>query len=156
ASFVVGANIDFVRAIRFASDAEDASREAARRFGSFGAAPKPIVAYVHGAALGGGFELSLACTASVATDDEATVLGLPEVKLGLVPAATGLSRVAERAGLRVALDLGMTGRNVRPKKALRLGLVDDVVPATVGLDVACELALRLAAEPSLIKKLRKK
>jgi 3-hydroxyacyl-CoA dehydrogenase / enoyl-CoA hydratase / 3-hydroxybutyryl-CoA epimerase len=155
-SFVVGANIDFVRGIKFSADAEEASREVARRFRALAHGRKPIVAYVHGAALGGGFELSLACTASIATDDPATVLGLPEVKLGLVPAANGLFRVAERAGLRVALDLGMTGKNVRPKKALKLGLVDDVVAEPTGLEVACALASRLAREPGLVRVLEKK
>jgi len=156
-TFVVGANIDFVRAVRFAQDAEEASREAAKRFGRLGKGPKPVVAYVHGAALGGGFELSLACNASVVSDDAKTVLGLPEVKLGLVPAANGLFRIAERAGLRVALDLGMTGRNLRPKKALKLGLVDDVVPAAVGLETACALALKLAGDSKVeSRKLRRK
>jgi 3-hydroxyacyl-CoA dehydrogenase/enoyl-CoA hydratase/3-hydroxybutyryl-CoA epimerase len=155
-SFLVGANIDFVRSIRFAQDAEEASREVGKRFGRLGTGKKPVVAYVHGPALGGGFELSLACTASIATDDPKTVLGLPEVKLGLIPAANGLFRVAERAGLRVALDLGMTGRNVRPKKAKKLGLVDDVVPAAVGLVAAITLAAKLASDPSFKKTLVKK
>ena len=155
-SFLVGANIDFVRSIRFAQDAEEASREVARRFARLGTSAKPVVAYVHGAALGGGFELSLACTASIASDDPKTVLGLPEVKLGLVPAANGLFRVAERAGLRVALDLGMTGRSLRAKEALRLGLVDDVVPAPVGLETAVALALRLAGDPKLARSLARK
>jgi len=155
-SFLVGANIDFVRSIRFAQDAEDASREIARRFARLGTCGKPVVAYVHGPALGGGFEISLACAASVASDDPKTVLGLPEVKLGLIPAANGLLRVAERAGLRVALDLGMTGRSLRAKKALQLGLVDDVVPAPVGIDTAAALALRLANEPKLARALARK
>ncbi|MBX3197825.1 MAG: enoyl-CoA hydratase/isomerase family protein [Labilithrix sp.] len=155
-SFVVGANIDFVRSIRFALDAEEASREVARRFERLGAGPKPVVAYVHGTALGGGFELALACTASVATEDAKTALGLPEVKLGLLPAANGLLRIAERAGLRVALDLGLTGKRLRPAAALRLGLVDDVVPAAVGLDTAVRLASRLAEEPGHARALAKK
>ncbi|MBX3204409.1 MAG: enoyl-CoA hydratase/isomerase family protein [Labilithrix sp.] len=155
-SFLAGANIDFVRSIRFAQDAEEASREVARRFERLGTGPKPVVAYVHGSALGGGFELALACTAAVATDDPKTTLGLPEVKLGLIPAANGLFRVAERAGLRVALDLGTTGRSLRPKAALRLGLVDDVVPVTSGLETAVRFALRLADEPGHARSLAKK
>ena len=151
-SFLVGANIDFVRAIRFARDAEEASREASKRFARLGQGPKPVVAYVHGPALGGGFELSLACTATVASDDPKTVLGLPEVKLGLIPAANGLLRIAERAGLRVAMDLGLTGKNLRPKKAKKLGLIDEIVPAPVGLDAACAYALRLAEKPTKKKK----
>lgn len=143
-SFLVGANIDFVSTIRFAKDAEDASRDVSRRFVQMGSGPKPVVACVHGPALGGGFEMALACRATVVSDDPKTVLGLPEVKLGLMPAANGLLRVAERAGLRVAVDVGLTGKNLRPRKALDLGLVDEVVPPAIVLECACELGLRLA------------
>lgn len=144
-SFLAGANIEYVRNIRFAKDAEVAAAEVGRRFATIGSGPKPVVACVHGLALGGGFELSLACTATVASDHPKTVLGLPEVKLGLMPAANGLLRVAERAGLQVAIDLGFTGRSLPARKALALGLVDEVVAPAIVLEAACELALRLAA-----------
>ncbi len=152
-SFLVGANIDYLQTLRFAKDAEDAALEVGKRFARIATSGKPVVACVHGAALGGGFELALACTASIATDDPKTVLGLPEVKLGLMPAANGLLRVAERAGLRVAIDLGLTGRNVKPKKALALGLVDEVVAAPIVLEAACRLALRLVTRPEMRKHL---
>ena len=143
-TFLAGANLDMVRAMKFAKDAEDGSREAGRYFGKLAGGGKPTVACVHGPALGGGFELALACTAAVASDDRKTILGLPEVKLGLMPAANGLIRVAERAGLRVAIDVGLTGRNLKPKKARALGLVDEVVATPIVLDAAVALALRLA------------
>lgn len=143
-AFVAGANIDYVRAVRFAKDAEDASRAVAKRFARMASGDKPIVACVHGAALGGGFELALACTAAVASDHPKTVLGLPEVKLGLVPAANGLLRIADRAGVRVALELGLTGRSLRPKRALSLGLVDEVVAPSIALEAAVALAADLA------------
>ena len=76
-SFLVGANLDYVRTIRFARDAEEASLEVGRRFARIASSAKPVVACVHGSALGGGFELALACTATVATDDPKTALGLP-------------------------------------------------------------------------------
>lgn len=152
-SFLVGANIDYVRTIRFAKDAEDASREVGRRFARIASSKKPVVACVHGPALGGGFELALACTATVASDDPKTVLGLPEVKLGLMPAANGLLRVAERAGLRVAIDLGLSGRSLKPQKARSLGLIDEVAPPSAALDAACRLALRLVVQPRLRKHL---
>jgi len=144
-SFLAGANIEFVAAMRFAKDAEDAAREVSKRFAALARGPKPVVACVHGAALGGGFELALACSATVASDDPRTVLGLPEVKLGLMPAANGLLRVAERAGLRAAIDLGVSGKSLRPRRALALGLVDEVVAPAIVLDAACALALRLAS-----------
>lgn len=175
ASSLAGANIDFVRSLRFAIDAEELARELGRRFAGLAdvrptsdpdaagarnaarkpdsravfargrAKRKPVVAYVHGPALGPGFELALACTAMVASDDPTTTFGLPEVKLGVTPVANGLLRIAERAGLRVALDLGLNGRELLAEEALSLGLVDEVVPEAHGLASAVALALRLAS-----------
>ncbi len=76
-SFLAGANIDFVATIRFAKDAEDASRDVAKRFAQLSGGPKPVVACVHGPALGGGFELSLACAGAIPSDDRTPVPGLP-------------------------------------------------------------------------------
>jgi 3-hydroxyacyl-CoA dehydrogenase/enoyl-CoA hydratase/3-hydroxybutyryl-CoA epimerase len=146
-AFLAGANLVAVRAIKLADEARLLSRHAAEQFATLADKGKPTVACVHGPALGGGFELALACTAAVASDDRKTVLGLPEVKLGLMPAANGALRVAERAGLRVALDLALTGRTLRPKRALALGLVDEVVDASILLDAACALAKKLASRP---------
>jgi 3-hydroxyacyl-CoA dehydrogenase/enoyl-CoA hydratase/3-hydroxybutyryl-CoA epimerase len=129
-NFVVGANIDMLKTIKFASDAETMSAELAKELGRIRLLKKPIVAAVNGQALGGGFELALACKAIVLTDDKKTAVGLPEVQLGLMPGANGLLRVAERAGLQVALDLGLTGKNVRPAKAKKLGLCEEVCPKT--------------------------
>ena len=93
---------------------------------------KPVVAAVHGAALGGGLEIVLACHYIVASDHPATVLGLPEVQLGILPAAGGTQRLPARVGLVKGLDMMLTGKRVRAKKALRMGLVDEVTsPGTV-------------------------
>lgn len=145
ASFVVGANLDFLRSIDRADVAEAESRKAAERFARLAALGKPVVAAVHGPALGGGFELALACTSVVASDDPATVLGLPEVKLGLLPAANGMLRLADKTDLRLAMDLALTGRNLRPKKAKQVGLVDVVAPPAYLLDAARKRAEGLAA-----------
>jgi 3-hydroxyacyl-CoA dehydrogenase/enoyl-CoA hydratase/3-hydroxybutyryl-CoA epimerase len=107
---------------------------------------KPVVAAIHGAALGGGLELALACTARVVTDDPKTQLGLPEVQLGLLPGANGLQRLARLVGLQDALDMGLTGKNVRGAKAKKLGLVDEVVPQPILLEVAVKRALELAGK----------
>jgi 3-hydroxyacyl-CoA dehydrogenase/enoyl-CoA hydratase/3-hydroxybutyryl-CoA epimerase len=144
-SFVVGANIDMLRAIKFAGDAERMARELAEGLGRIRKSKKPVVAAVHGQALGGGFELALACHAIVASDDRKTAVGLPEVQLGLLPGANGLLRVAERAGLRVALDVGLTGKNVRARKAKSLGLVDEVCPRAVLVDAALARAKAIAS-----------
>jgi 3-hydroxyacyl-CoA dehydrogenase / enoyl-CoA hydratase / 3-hydroxybutyryl-CoA epimerase len=144
-SFVVGANIDMLKSIKFASDAEKMSRDLARELERLRQLPKPTVAAVNGQALGGGFELALACRAIVLSDDKKTTVGLPEVQLGLLPGAHGLLRVAERAGLQVALDLGLTGKSVRPSKAKRLGLCEEVCAPAVMLEAAVRIVKDLIA-----------
>ncbi|MGO8998522.1 MAG: fatty acid oxidation complex subunit alpha FadJ [Polyangiaceae bacterium] len=142
--FVVGANIDMLKAVKLASDAEAMGRSMGELLGKIADLKKPFVAAVHGAALGGGFEIALACDAIVLSDDPSTGVGLPEVQLGLIPAANGTLRIVDRAGLKVALDLALTGRRVRAVKAKKLGLVDEVCPAALLLEVACARALALA------------
>jgi 3-hydroxyacyl-CoA dehydrogenase/enoyl-CoA hydratase/3-hydroxybutyryl-CoA epimerase len=89
------------------------------------ALPFPTVAAIHGAALGGGLELALACKRRVATEHPKTRLGLPEVQLGLIPGLGGTQRLPRLIGVPDALDLILTGRQVDARKARRLGLVDD-------------------------------
>ncbi|MFI5916521.1 enoyl-CoA-hydratase DpgD [Dactylosporangium sp. NPDC051541] len=88
---------------------------------------KPIVARVNGWALGGGFELALACDIIVAADT--AVFALPEVRLGLVPGAGGAFRLARQVPLKCAMGYLLTGRQLTAETALRLGLVNEVVPA---------------------------
>jgi 3-hydroxyacyl-CoA dehydrogenase/enoyl-CoA hydratase/3-hydroxybutyryl-CoA epimerase len=89
------------------------------------ALPFPTVAAIHGACLGGGLELALACKRRVATEHPKTRLGLPEVQLGLLPGLGGTQRLPRLIGVPDALDLILTGRQVDARKARRLGLVDD-------------------------------
>ncbi len=146
-TWLAGANIDMIQSIRTASDAEAMSRQGQRGFSRIAASRKPYVAAVHGAALGGGTELALACHARVATDDKKTVFGLPEIQLGLIPGINGLPRLAQLAGLQVALDHGLTGKSLRASKAKKLGIVDEVVPKPLLLEVACKWARELAERP---------
>ncbi len=81
--------------------------------------PKPVVAAVHGAAIGGGLEVALGCHYIIASDDPATVLSQAEVMLGLLPAGGGTQRFVERTGLAAALPMLLTGKRVRAKKAKR-------------------------------------
>ena len=98
---------------------------------------KPVVAAIHGPCLGGGMEIALACSTRIASDDEKkTQLGQPEVQLGLLPGAGGCQRLPLLVGIATALDLVMTGRSIRPRKAHKMGLVDEVCPREVLLDVA--------------------
>ncbi len=88
--------------------------------------PCPTVAAIHGACLGGGLELALACRFRVATSATVTRLGLPEVELGLIPGLGGTQRLPRRIGVPSALELLLTGRRLDARSALRRGLVDEV------------------------------
>lgn len=107
----------------------------------------PTVALLHGFALGGGLELALACRYRVAVGDERLNLGLPEVMLGIHPGFGGTVRAVRLIGASAALDLMLTGRNVRADKAQRLGLVDRLVPDMDALPAAAREILRSAPAP---------
>jgi 3-hydroxyacyl-CoA dehydrogenase/enoyl-CoA hydratase/3-hydroxybutyryl-CoA epimerase len=103
--------------------------------------PFPTVAAINGYCLGGGLELALACRHRVCVDDPKAVLGLPEVMLGIHPGFGGTVRAVRLVGVTAAMDLMLTGRNLRPEKALRLGLVDRIVPAAELRSAAASMAI---------------
>ncbi|MGA9860178.1 MAG: 3-hydroxyacyl-CoA dehydrogenase NAD-binding domain-containing protein [Solirubrobacteraceae bacterium] len=97
-----------------------------RRLETFG---KPVVAAINGAALGGGLEIALACHHRIVAEDGKVVLGFPEVQLGLLPGAGGVTRTVRMLGIVNALmQLLLQGQRLRPDKALEIGLIDEVVP----------------------------
>ncbi|MGZ3418720.1 MAG: fatty acid oxidation complex subunit alpha FadJ [Polyangiales bacterium] len=157
-SFVLGADVHMLENAKTASDAEGLSRSGQQTFARIEASKKPFVAAVHGQALGGGFELALACHARVASDDKKTSFGLPEIQLGLIPGANGLARLARIVGLQVALDHGLTGKTMKASKAKKLGVVDELVPQPLLLEVAAKWARSLSDRkrktPSLLDRLR--
>lgn len=87
---------------------------------------KPVVAAVHGTAYGLGVELPLACHAIICSDHSSTKFALPEVKLGLLPGGGGTQRLPKRVGLQKALDMMLTGKNIYPFQAKKMGLVDEI------------------------------
>ena len=87
----------------------------------------PTVAAIHGAALGGGLEVTLACDYRIASSDASTKIGLPETGLGILPGWGGLTRLPKLIGLRSALEAIMTGRQYSAEQALEVGFVDSVV-----------------------------
>ncbi|MGB8933342.1 MAG: fatty acid oxidation complex subunit alpha FadJ [Anaeromyxobacteraceae bacterium] len=142
--FIAGAHIDTFQALTTAKDAEALARELQGVYGRLEKLGKPVVAAIHGACLGGGLELALACTYRVASDDPKTVLGNPEVQLGLIPGAGGTQRLPRLVGLEAGLDLVLTGKSVKARKARKLGLVDETPPRELLLDVARRRAAELA------------
>jgi enoyl-CoA hydratase len=137
-AFAAGADLTEVAA----TDAVSGERLALRGQGVFRlieTCGKPVIALVNGFALGGGCELALACTMRIAS--ETAKLGQPEVKLGLIPGYGGTQRLPRLVGVPAALKMMLTGEMVGAAEALRIGLVDEVVPA----EKLAERGLRLAA-----------
>ncbi len=142
-TFIAGADIEEFTALTSQDAAERLSFEGQETVSRVETFQKPIVAAIHGACLGGGLELALACHYRIATDHPKTQLGLPEVQLGLIPGAGGCQRLPRLIGARAALDMILTGKTERAGKALRLGLVDEVVPRSILREVAVAAADRL-------------
>ena len=123
-------------------------------FGGLLALPQPVIAAVHGYALGGGCELALCCDVIVA--DETAVFGLPETTVGLVPGGGGTQLASRRLGPGKAADLIFTGRRVDAGEAERIGLADRVVPAGTASHAAIELAARMAGNSPVAVKAAKR
>jgi len=141
--FIAGADIDEFLGIETPADAERLSREGQFMLQRLEELRPPVVAAIHGACLGGGLEAALACAYRIATDHPKTVLALPEVQLGLIPGAGGTQRLPRIVGVRAALDMILTGKNVRAKKALSLSLIDELVHPAILRDVAIDRARQL-------------
>ena len=143
-TFIAGADLKVLEGMHSASDAEAMSRRGNVLLSRVAASRKPVVAAIHGATLGGGLEVALACHYLLASDDPATVLALPEVMLGVLPGGGGTQRLPRRIGLAAALPLLLTGQRLRARKAFRLGLVDALTTPGGIADTAARAALLLA------------
>ncbi|MCS3601013.1 3-hydroxyacyl-CoA dehydrogenase/enoyl-CoA hydratase/3-hydroxybutyryl-CoA epimerase [Buttiauxella sp. BIGb0471] len=137
-NFIAGADINMIANCQSALEAQTLAHQGQQIMAEIAALPIPVVAAIHGACLGGGLELALACHSRICTDDEKTKLGLPEVQLGLLPGSGGTQRLPRLIGVSNALDMILTGKQLRPRQALKLGLVDEVVPQSILLAAAVE------------------
>ena len=132
-NFIAGADIEEFVQLGSAAEAERLAAEGQEMLDRVARFPKPVVAGIHGGCLGGGLEFALACHYRVATDHPKTQIGLPEVQLGILPAAGGCQRLPRLIGARAALDMILAGKLERAAKAFRLGIVDELVaPAILG------------------------
>ena len=145
ASFIVGADLDMIKTFASPADVRALSRRAhalIRRVQTLG---KPTVAAINGPAMGGGLEMALGCTYRIATTHAKTKLALPEVQLGLLPGGGGTQHLPRLVGLQQALTMMLTGKNIYPKKAQRIGLVDALIHPP-GLHRAAKAAARQLAD----------
>ncbi|MGR5119151.1 fatty acid oxidation complex subunit alpha FadJ [Vibrio astriarenae] len=138
-NFVAGADVRMLAACQTAQEAQALASKGQEMFQQLSDLPFPVVAMIHGPCLGGGLELALACDYRVCSDSDATRLGLPEVQLGLLPGSGGTQRLPRLIGLLPSLDLILTGKQLRAKKAKKLGVVDASVPLSILEDVALQM-----------------
>jgi 3-hydroxyacyl-CoA dehydrogenase / enoyl-CoA hydratase / 3-hydroxybutyryl-CoA epimerase len=143
--WIAGADIEEFTTLETAADGERLSRAGHELLGRLERLPIPVVAAIDGVALGGGLEVALACTFRIATDHPKTKLGLPEVQLGILPGAGGTQRLPRLVGIRDALDLMLTGKQLDARRAKKIGLVDEVVPSAVLERAARQIAGDLAS-----------
>lgn len=140
--FIAGADVsEFTRAV-----SPDLAKEYAR-FGQqvlhrFSKLPQVTVAAINGACMGGGCELAISCDWRVIADTPKASIGLPETKLGIFPAWGGVTKMPRLVGLAAALDIILNGKTLDPKRARRIGLVDEVVEPGILMDVAKRFAAR--------------
>uniref|UniRef100_A0A7E4ZXR9 Trifunctional enzyme subunit alpha, mitochondrial n=1 Tax=Panagrellus redivivus TaxID=6233 RepID=A0A7E4ZXR9_PANRE len=136
-SFMAGADINLLKEVKSAAEAEAYTRSGQILLEKLESGGKPVVAAIMGACLGGGLESVLACHYRIAVNDSKTQFALPEVMLGLTPGAGGTQRLPRLISLTNALDMALTGKTIRPKKAKSIGLIDLLVePLGPGLKPA--------------------
>jgi len=142
--WVAGADIEEFLGIETSSQAEALSRDGHALLDRLEKLKTPVVAAINGACLGGGLEAALACAYRIATDTPKTAFGLPEVQLGLIPGGGGTQRLPRLVGLEAGLDMILTGRNIRARKALQMGLIHELVHPAILDEIAIERAKALA------------
>ncbi|XP_059476580.1 trifunctional enzyme subunit alpha, mitochondrial [Neocloeon triangulifer] len=125
--FIAGADIKMLQKCNTVEDATTVSKNGQRILAQVENSKKPVVAAIMGSCLGGGLEVALACHYRIAVKDKKTALALPEVMLGLLPGGGGTQRLPKLVSLPKAMDMALTGRNLRADAAKKLGLVDRIV-----------------------------
>jgi 3-hydroxyacyl-CoA dehydrogenase/enoyl-CoA hydratase/3-hydroxybutyryl-CoA epimerase len=144
--FIAGADLKWLMALPDAAAAKQLSRDGQELFALLENLKVPVVCAIHGACAGGGYELALACHWRLATDAKETVIGLPEVGIGVIPGWGGCARLPRLIGAEAAVAHMLKAALVPAAAALKAGLVDELVPATELKARAKAAALRLATE----------
>jgi 3-hydroxyacyl-CoA dehydrogenase/enoyl-CoA hydratase/3-hydroxybutyryl-CoA epimerase len=139
-SFIVGADISLIQTLKNREEALRASEQGQAIFNQIEDLGIPTISAIEGPCMGGGTELSLACRYRIASDSEKTAIAVPEIKLGFLPGWGGCYRLPPLVGLPNALDMILTGKNIRADKALKMGLVNAVVPSNLFTEKTLEFA----------------
>ncbi|MBT7609783.1 MAG: hypothetical protein HN576_08500 [Bacteriovoracaceae bacterium] len=126
--FLAGADIKLISAMKTESEGAHGAEQGQIIFNVIEDLKVPSIACVNGVCLGGGTELSLSCSMIICSDNTKTQMGLPEVKLGIIPGFGGTFRMPKKVGLPTALDLILTGKSLNARKAKRVGIADGVYP----------------------------
>ncbi|HEX6587924.1 MAG TPA: 3-hydroxyacyl-CoA dehydrogenase NAD-binding domain-containing protein [Longimicrobiales bacterium] len=142
--FVAGVNVDEIAGVTDRAEAREKARLGQQLFHRISRLPVPSVAAIDGTCLGGGTELALACTWRIASDRPETKIGLPEVRLGIIPGFGGTTRLPRLVGLPAALDMILTGKTLDARRAQKIGLIDERMHPAVLLRRARELAAEAA------------
>ncbi len=142
--FIAGADISEIQMMTAGKHTSEALMKLQAVFTYLERLPIPTIAVIHGACMGGGTELSLACDYRIVSDAPETKIGLPEVLLGVLPGWGGTQRLPRLVGLETALDLILTGKTVDGKKAKKIGLADKIAPKETLEARALEWAEELA------------
>jgi 3-hydroxyacyl-CoA dehydrogenase/enoyl-CoA hydratase/3-hydroxybutyryl-CoA epimerase len=152
--FIAGADIKSFKGEKV-GDFQPFSRKGHELLQKIEDSKKPIVSAIHGTCYGLGVELSLACNSRICSNDSKTKLALPEVKLGLLPGGGGTQRLPRLVGLQASLDMMLTGKNIFPSKAKRIGLVDEVVHQSKLHKAAKKIVLSIIKNNFQRKKVKK-
>ena len=136
--FLAGADINLISSLKTEVEGAEGAESGQKIYNKLEDLKIPTVACIHGVCLGGGLELALSCSHIIASDDKSTVLGLPEVKLGILPGFGGTYRLPKKVGLPKSLELILSGKTVNGKKGKKIELVTEVYPK----ERLTEMALR--------------
>lgn len=144
--FIAGADIESFQKVEKKGDFAPITRKGHEILNRIENSSKPVVAAIHGSALGAGLEICLACHARVASNSKSTKLAQPEIQLGIFPGGGGTQRLPRLIDLQIALDMMLTGKNIYAPKAKKIGLVDELVHPNKLHLAATELALKLVGK----------
>lgn len=145
-NFIAGAKIEEIENITDPKDGAEKAAMGQAVFSKIAALPFPTIAVIDGACVGGGLELVLACDYRLARDSEKTRIGLPEVRLGIIPGFGGTQRLPRLIGIQRALDFILTGKLVDAPRAYRAGIVDRIIPKEFPPQQLRRLSLGFAQE----------